>query len=886
MDFYSNTYKYALDFFGSSEKKGLSEKRLKVNYAKYGKNLLSKKDKKTFFSRLFSALTEPMILILLFGFFIAFGTSIGQALKSGSFDFSECGGILGAVSLSVIITLVMEGSSEKAFEALNKIYDNITVKVIRDGQILVVSRQFLTVGDIVLLESGDKIVADGRLIESNSLSVDESALTGESHSTFKNANVVLRKGVPLAERENCVYSGTFVKAGEGKMVVTAVGDFTEIGNIAGELKSKQETLPPLQQKLSKLGKIITIIGVVFSLLVFFLSAVRLFLLGQFNFNNIQEIFIECIVLIVAAVPEGLPTIVAISLALNMIKLAKENALIKKMTAVETTGAISVICSDKTGTLTKNRMEVKGVCNGSGCYFNKTIDNEFLLENFAINSTAEISGGKNPVYKGSGTECALLVYYNQSVKKGYKQARANAQIVYRESFTSDKKYMVTGIRKEDKTRFYIKGAPEKILGVCKLSSEQKTRLLLDIEKHQKQALRVICLAHKDEDNTTEFQQYIFDGYVLLADPVREEVFDAVDKCKQAGIKIKMLTGDNSATAFAIARELKIASHESQVVSASEIEKLTDAQALELLTKITVVARSTPSVKLRIVRLLKKSGEVVAVTGDGINDAPAIKHADVGIAMGISGSEITKEASDVILLDDSFATVVKAVAFGRTVYKNLQRFILFQLSVNLSALLFITVCAIIGIKTPFSTLQLLWINVIMDGPPALTLGLEGADERLMKFKPESKNKGIVNAKMLIRIIFNGVFIAGVLISQHLFNILQVPNVERNGVTFTLFILFQLFNAFNSRELGQESIFKRFNKNKIMLFTFALTFLMHVFMVQVAYPIFSVSPLSFSSWIKCVVCSSLIVLISEGYKLAFRLLKKNKILLKSVNKNLGQA
>ena len=886
MDFFSNTSKYALDFFGTDKNNGLTTARLKKNFSKYGKNVLTKGKKKTFFSRFFSAITEPMILILLFGFFIALGTSIGKALKTGGFDFSECGGILAAILLSVVITLVMEGSSEKAFEALNKIYDNITVKVIRDGQTIVVARQLLTVGDLVILESGDKIVADGRLIESNSLSVDESALTGESQSTFKNANAILKSGIPLAERENCVYSGTFVKTGEGKMVVTAVGDSTEIGNIAGELKSKQETQAPLQQKLSKLGKVITIIGVIFAVLVFALSALRLFLLGEFNFSSVQELFIECIVLIVAAVPEGLPTIVAISLALNMIRLAKENALIKKMTAVETTGAISVICSDKTGTLTKNRMEVKGICNGSGCFYKKTIDNNFLLENFALNSTAEISGGKNLIYKGSGTECALLVYFNQSVKQGYKKVRSNSSIVYREPFTSDKKYMVTGVQKGEITNFYIKGAPEKVLRFCKLSNEQKNTILSQIEKYQKQALRVICFAHKQDKNSTDLSEYIFDGYVLLADPVREEVFEAVEQCRQAGIKIKMLTGDNFITAFAIAKELKIATDSRQVVSASELENLSDEQALELLKRVTVVARSTPAIKLRIVRLLKKSGEVVAVTGDGINDAPAIKHADVGIAMGLSGSEITKEASDVILLDDSFATVVKAISFGRTVYKNLQRFILFQLSVNLSALLFITVCAIIGIETPFSTLQLLWINVIMDGPPALTLGLDGADDRLMKFKPVRKNQAIVNAKMLVRILFNGLFIAGVLIFQHLFNFLKVSNAERRGVTFTLFILFQLFNAFNSRELGKESIFKRFNKNKIMLFTFALTFLVHVFMVQVAYPVFSVSPLCVSSWIKCLGVSSLIVIISEGYKLLFRLVKNNKIILKSVNKNLGQA
>lgn len=876
MDFFSKSIDFTLNYFNSDKRFGLSDKQLNQNLVKYGKNLLSKKKKTPFISKLFSCFLEPMILILIFGFLIAFGTCLGKFFKVGEFDFSECGGILAAIFLSVSITLIMEGNSEKAFEKLNKIYDNLTVKVIRNGQTLILPRHSIAVGDLIIVESGDKVVADGRLIKSDGLSVDESALTGESVTTNKNADVILKSNTPLAERINCLYSGTFIASGEGVMVVTNVGDDTEIGSIAGELKQNLDSQSPLQHKLGKLGKTITIIGLICAVTVFILSLAKLIVTGQFSFDSLQELFISCIVLIVAAVPEGLPTIVAVSLALNMIKLAKENALIKKMTATETSGAVSVICSDKTGTLTKNRMEVKGICTGDICIMKGVTTNKNLLNNFAINTTADVVGDKNPIYKGSGTECALLLAYNKSVKSGYRKMRENANIVYKEPFNSDKKLMKTGIKTTNGYKIFLKGAPEKVLDFCDISQDKKEKLLKEIVQNQSRAYRVICFAHLDSlsiPTGKESSGFIFDGYVLLADPVREEVKKAVYDCNRAGIKVKMLTGDNYQTAFAIAKELNIASLDSQVVSASELESLTDKELSKKLNNVTVIARSTPALKLRIVKTLKNNGEVVAVTGDGINDAPAIKHADIGIAMGVSGSEITKEAADVILLDDSFATVVKAVAFGRTVYKNLQRFILFQLSVNLSALLFITVCAILGKPTPFNTLQLLWINVIMDGPPALTLGLEGVDDRLLNFKPIKKEQGIVSLNMLLRILFNGIFISGVLIFQYLFNFMSVTEKERAGVCFSLFILFQLFNAFNSRELGKESIFKSFTKNKIMLLTFLATFIIHIFIVQVAYPIFLIAPLSIVSWLKCLGVAISIVFISEGYKLAYRLIKNNR-------------
>ncbi len=870
MDYHTKSITETLNIFNLNAEKGLNERQILESKEKFGKNVLSKRKNKNFFQKVLSALLEPMLIILLFGFFITLGINIGKYLKTGSADFLECFGILGAVILSVSITLIMEGSSEKAFNALNNIYDKLSVKVLRNGIISLIPMQEVVVGDLIYLDIGDKIIADGRIIESNSLQIDESALTGESNSVKKQHNVSLNKNVPLAEKVNMVFSGTFVTEGQGVMVVTAIGDNTEIGKIAKQLSAEKDLSSPLQQKLSKLGKTITIIGVISAVLVFIMSLIRLILTNNFHFNFVQELFINCIVLVIAAVPEGLPTIVAISLALNMIKLAKENALIKKMIATETTGAVSIICSDKTGTLTLNKMTVNRVCKGEFCSKIKNNLGEELVQNFILNSTANLLKRNNKItFNGSSTETALLEYLlNNEPKINYFKYKNDYKIIDRIPFNSNNKFMLTIIETNGIKRTLIKGAPEKILEFCNLSYHKKERILSTMAEFQNNANRVLAFCHKDGENS-----FVFDGFVAISDAIRSEVFTAIEECKNAGIKVKVLTGDNKLTAFAIAKQLNIAENFFEVVEAKEIESLSDIELKKILPKIKVIARSTPILKLRIVKLLKELGEVVAVTGDGINDAPAIKHADVGISMGITGSEITKEASDIVLLDDSFSTIVKAIAFGRNVYKNLQRFILFQLSVNLSALIFIMVITILGLETPFNTFQLLWINVIMDGPPALTLGLEKSNNSLLKNKPIKRDNSIVSAKMLFRIIFNAIFISITLILQYFYNILGVKTEEQTTTIFTLFIVFQLFNAFNSRELGAVSIFKGIGRNKVMLITFAFTFLLQVIITQFGYGVFNVQPLCFVSWIKILLCGFSIVLVSELFKLVYRTKNRNK-------------
>lgn len=864
MDYHTLSAAETLAAVKSDRNGGLSDAAAKKSAETFGKNVIEKKKGKGLFGRIGEALAEPMILILLFSFAITFGTNLGRALKTGSGDFAECFGILAAIALSVGITLFMEGSSQKAFAALSVMYDKVTVKAIRNGKILPLAKDEIVVGDILLLSGGDKVLADGRLIESRGLTADESSLTGESVPVGKDANVRLPAATPLAERKNMLYSGTFIAAGEGKMAVTGVGTHTEMGQIAGELSVKKDGKSPLNQKLERLTKTVTLIGACAAALVIAVSAARLFLSGGATFESLTDVFIEGIVLVVAAVPEGLPAIVAVSLALNMMKLAKENVLIKKLVATETAGAVSVICSDKTGTLTENRMSVVKVCatgRGAGSEAAK----EALYQNFCINSTADLLREEGK-YLGSGSEGALLAEYEKKTGKNYMDLRKSARITDRVPFSSDTKCMYTSFAYGGGVRTLVKGAPEKILALAEPDAARRRKIDSAVAAGEREGKRVLAFAHADGGR--ESARFVFDGFAVIADPVRAEAYEAVRACKRAGIEVKMLTGDNILTASAVARELKIMSKESEAAEASALEDMDDDELKAALKNIKVVARSTPVAKLRIVKALKESGEVVAVTGDGINDAPAIRHADVGIAMGVTGSQITKESADVVLLNDSFATVVKSVEFGRNVYKNLQRFILFQLTVNLSAVLFIVLSLFTGSAAPFNTLQLLWINVVMDGPPALTLGLEASDRSVMDGKPVGRTESIVGKKMLLRILLNAAYMAGALLLQAKYNFLGASAAERGGAIFTLFIVFQLFNAFNSRGIGAESAFARLKNNKTMPLTFALTFLIHVLIVQVAYKAFGIAPLTPGVWVKTVLAASTVVAISEGYKAVYRM------------------
>ena len=728
-----------------------------------------------------------------------------------------------------------------------------------------------------MVETGDKIVADGRLLESNDLAVDESALTGESLPVNKDANAVCIAQTPVAERANMLYSGCFVSAGNGQMLVTGVGNDTEFGQIAQELSSIEKTTTPLQEKLDKLGKQITVLGASAAAIVFAIEVIQFMMRGQLSLDTVSDAFITSIVLIVAAVPEGLPTIVAVSLALNIIKMSRESALVKKMIACETIGCVNIICSDKTGTLTENKMTVQKIYTNGTLIEPENLKDEVLLNNYCINSNANVSLEDGTwSFIGNPTECSLLVAA-QKAGVDYQKRRHDADVVRVFPFSSQNKDMSTIVREDGKTILYTKGNPEKILFLCSnISEEEKAENLKLMEQFQSEAGRLLAFAHKElngyhgEAQEEVEQDLLYDGFVVISDPLSPDVYEAIKNCRGAGIEVKMLTGDNIRTARAIANELHMLDEDHIAVEASEIENMSDDELKAALKKIQVIARSTPLVKMRVVKLLKEEKNVVAVTGDGINDAPAIKHADVGIAMGIAGTDVTKEASDMVLLDDSFSTIIKAVQWGRGIYENFKRFIQFQLTVNVSSVVVVIASILAGFTAPFTALELLWINIIMDGPPALTLGLEPIRPDLLKHKPTRRNENIISRSMLVRIFTNGIFISVVFMLQHFKNFLGAAPEEESTVLFTLFVLFQLFNAFNCRELDETPMWKNIMKNKLMLGVFLLVLILQFVITQFGGAVFETVALSAGMWLKMMATAFTVIILNEVIKAVKRAAK----------------
>lgn len=861
---------------GTDSEKGLNPEQVEKSRSTYGTNSFVRQSHESLAKRIWDASTEPMLVMLIFAAIITLAVNITRYFTGGEYNFLECVGIFAAIALSVVITIITEGKSAKAFEALNKINEDTLIKVIRNGEPQLITQKEIVVGDIIMIETGDKIVADGRLFSSNDLSVDESALTGESLPVKKDAEFVCQKSTPVAERANMLYSGCFVSAGNGQMLVTDVGNDTEFGQIAQELSSIEKTTTPLQEKLDKLGKQITVLGASAAAIVFAIEVLQFVMNGQLNLDTVSDAFITSIVLIVAAVPEGLPTIVAVSLALNIIKMSKENALVKKMIACETIGCVNIICSDKTGTLTENRMTVQKIYTGGELIDPEQLKDEMLLKNYCINSNANISEEDGSwSFIGNPTEGSLLA---AAAKAGvdYQELRQAADIVRVFPFSSQNKDMSTIVRENGKEILYVKGNPEKIISLCTgISEEEKEKNFHLMEEFQNKAGRLLAFAHKelegqynDEEQDEVEQELIYGGFVVISDPLSPDVYESIRNCRSAGIEVKMLTGDNIRTARAIANKLHMLDDDHIAVEAADIEKLTDEELKEALKKIQVIARSTPLVKMRVVKLLKEQGNVVAVTGDGINDAPAIKHADVGIAMGIAGTDVTKEASDMVLLDDSFSTIIKAVQWGRGIYENFKRFIQFQLTVNVSSVV-VVICSILaGFSAPFTALELLWINIIMDGPPALTLGLEPIRLDLLKHKPTRRNENIISKKMLLRIFVNGIFISVIFMLQHFKNFLGAAPEEEATVLFTLFVLFQLFNAFNCRELDDTPMFKNLLKNKLMLGVFLLVLILQGIITQFGAAVFETVPLSAAMWGKMLLTAFTVIILNEGIKAVKRL------------------
>lgn len=899
---------------GVNAEKGLSDSEVKTRSEKFGKNEFSKKEEGSLLDDIKDALLEPMMIILLVAALVS--AIIGE--------YYDAIGIVCAVAIGITIGIVTEGKSKKAAEALAKMTEDIEVKVLRNGKVMNVSKSDLVPGDIVYLETGDMVPADGRFIETVDLKVREDMLTGESDDVKKDANAIIPleeidvKGqkqiqdpIP-AKQSNMGFTGTLIAYGKGTMLVTGIGDNTEMGKIAETLQMDEEETP-LQIKLGKLGAVIAKISSIIAALLFIFMVVKIVTRGEVNIDSsgvkaflesigpIKTAFVTCIALIVAAVPEGLPTMINMTLALTMQKMANINALVTKKEACETIGSVSVICSDKTGTLTQNRMTVENVyLNGKFVDLDK-IEDMYFINNCLLNSTADISfDGDKCNYLGNSTECALLLCLKEH---DYKKARKEQKIVHQIPFNSMNKYMATVIEDGDLDILLVKGAPEIILDKCvneisngkviKITEARKKEILSEIQKLQAKSMRILGFGFRaisqaeveaaatSEGNILTGSQeegLIFNGFVAIKDPLRPDVFKAIETARNAGVETKMLTGDNINTARAIGEELGMLKEGMRAVEATYIDTLSDEELRKEIKTIAIVARSKPETKMRIVNALQTNGEVVGVTGDGINDAPALTKADVGIAMGITGSEVSKNAADIILTDDNFATIINGIKWGRGVYENFQRFIQFQLTVNVIAFLVAIVSQILDFPMPFTTIQLLWVNIIMDGPPALALGLEPIRDAVFDRKPVDRKASIITKKMITSIVLNALYVTAILLIQMKFNILGASTVvqadgasEMETVLFALFAFSALFNAFNCREFGTDSIFKNFTKNKTALLIISVTAIAQFIFTELFSGFFNAVSLSLVMWGKVILLAFMIIVVNEVIKFVLRLFKK---------------
>ena len=910
MKFYGETKESVLKELDVDKNKGLSNDEVKERREKYGLNEFTPREEGSFWDDLKDALSEPMIVILI----------VAAIISAVIGEFHDAIGIVCAIAIGIAIGMITEGRSKKAAEALSKLTENIEVKVLRNSQVEQVSKSELVPGDIVFIETGDMIPADGRLIKSINLKVREDMLTGESDDVSKKCDVTIgmekvetKDGIkelePIpAKQINMVFGGTLVAYGTGMMVVTSIGDNTQMGDIAKNLSEEDEETP-LQIKLGHLGGLIAKVSSAIAGLLFIFMVVRMVMnglkidtSGVFAFlDSIDEVktaFTVCVALIVAAVPEGLPTMINMTLAITMQKMAKINALVTKKEACETIGSVSVICSDKTGTLTQNRMTVEvAYIDGRYVEDENINSNSYFLENCTVNSTAdiEVHDGETK-YLGSATECALLL---RNKDADYRKMRNDAIIIAQNQFSSNLKRMSTIIAKNHKYVLLTKGAPEVILELCKfieepngvkeLTPDRKQNILSEIAKLQEKSMRALGFAYKempiyeesseaaialeDEDISIEKceESLVFGGFVGIRDPLRPDVAEAVKTANHAGVAVKMLTGDNINTARAIGEDLGLLKNNMRAVEASYIDTLTDEELKEEIKTIAIVARSKPDSKMRIVQALQANDEVVAVTGDGINDAPALSKADVGIAMGISGTEVSKNAADIILTDDSFSTIVSGIKWGRGIYDNFQRFVQFQLTVNIIAFLVAIISQVLGQEMPFTTIQLLWVNIIMDGPPALALGLEPVRNHVLDRKPVNRNASIITKSMIFTIIGNAFYITLILMLQSSFNILNVTPEQNETVMFCIFAFSALFNAFNCREFNFDSIIPNLTKNKLAIEIILVTGIAQIIFTQVFRDFFNAVPLSITIWLKVLALAFTVIVVDEVIKFIGRLFKK---------------
>ena len=872
---------------------GLTESEVAHNRAAFGLNILTPAAKTPLWRRFLDKFKDPLIIILLIAGVLSVGISCYEywGLDEGAAVFFEPVGIFMAIILATGLAFIFELKADREFEILNKVNDDEPVQVIRDGNVIAIPKKDVVVGDIVILNTGEEIPADGELLEATTLSVDESTLTGEPScaKTTDEAHFDADATFP----SNHVLRGTTVMEGHGVMKVYAVGDKTENGKVFTAAQIDSSVVTPLDEQLGRLGRMISIFSYIVAVAIVAGRLTMYFVHNEFEWISfitylLQSLMIA-VTLVVVSVPEGLPMAVTLSLAYSMRRMLKTNNLVRKLHACETMGATTVICTDKTGTLTQNQMQVYQ----TRFYGNPPQD--VIEEGIAVNSTAQLDlSGEKPAVLGNPTEGALLLWLN---KQGvdYQVLKDKAQVVEELPFTTERKYMATVVDSSDGRRIlYVKGAPEIVFGMCTdTAGVSKAEIDAQLLEYQNMAMRTLGFAYqvlKQGDATIDSGRVVADrltflGVAAISDPVRADVPAAIDEVLNAGIKVKIVTGDTPGTAKEIGRQIGLwndaVDGERNIATGVEIGEMSDEELRHRAGELKIIARARPMDKKRLVEALQYDGEVVAVTGDGTNDAPALKTAQVGLSMG-DGTAVAKEASDITIIDNSFASIGRAVMWGRSLYRNIQRFILFQLTVNVVACLIVLSGAFLGMQSPLTVTQMLWVNLIMDTFAAMALASLPPTQSVMKEKPRSRSAFIINGSMWEFIVGTGLVFTALLFTllyylEHTdINCLAdfrtaamtkaVPGLSPYEVSFffTTFVFLQFWNMFNARAFATGRSALHFKGCGGFLFIAAVILVGQILIVSVGGPFFSVVPLSIADWALIIGSTSLVLWIGEIYRL----------------------
>ena len=856
-----------LKSLGTNEKEGLSDKEVKNRQEKYGKNKLQEKKKESIIIKFLKQFNDFMIIILIIASIISAVVSKMQ----GENDYVDSIIIIGIVVFNALMGVIQEAKAEKSIEALKQMTPQIA-KVIRNGKKIEINAENLVNGDIIELEAGNYVPADCRILESHNLKIEESSLTGETEPSLKDADIICKKDIPLGDMKNMAFMASITVNGHGKAVVTDTGMNTKVGQIANMIIEDEAPETPLQKKLGEVGKILGLACLAICVIIF--------VMGLIKHIEPVEMFMTSVGLAVAAIPEGLPAIVTIMLSIGVTKMAKKNSIIRKLPAVETLGSSSVICSDKTGTLTQNKMKVVDV---------RSKNKKFIIELATLCTDCEISVENNKkIVSGEATEKAIV---EECINLGSLKNELEMLMprVNEVPFDSNRKMMTTIHKIGNKYRVITKGAPDVLLQRCtkeifeasnsnnvRVQALQISKIQSDNKQMAQKALRVIAVAYKDIDSLPSKidsanleNNLIFAGLIGMIDPPREGVKEAVKTCKNAGIKTVMITGDHLETAKAIAKDLGILNLNDRAITGQELDKMTQNQLEKNIKEYSVFARVTPEHKVRIVKAWQRSGAVVAMTGDGVNDSPALKNADIGIAMGKNGTDVAKNAADIILTDDNFVTIVEAVKQGRNIYDNIKKAIHFLIATNIGEIVTIFMGLVLGLKSPLLAIQLLWINLVTDSLPAIALGLENPEKDIMNRKPVNSKKGIFADGLWNKIIVEGIMIGVLtLVAFSIGNKYYGLEVGRTMAFLSIGFLelVHSFNVKNEKSIFETGVFE----NKYLLGSFVLGILIQgiVVVIPALANIFEVVPLDLTQWIITIGISILpIPVIELQKKLDFR-------------------